>query len=146
MVLMRMSCKRGLFRKCDSLSNKFYPPARTPAAMPSQQSIVDFIASQMAAAGDVSARKMFGEYGIWCDGKSVALVCDDQLFVKPTLPGRAFVGEDCMEAPAYRGAKPSLVIDADRWDDADWMARLIAVTAAALPLPKPKKAKPAQTR
>ena len=34
----------------------------------------------------LSARKMFGEYALYLDGKVVALVCDDQLFLKPT-PG-----------------------------------------------------------
>jgi TfoX/Sxy family transcriptional regulator of competence genes len=43
--------------------------------MSSQQSTVDFIVEQMAKAGAVSARKMFGDYGIYCDGKMVALVC-----------------------------------------------------------------------
>lgn len=60
--------------------------------MASQQSTVDFILEQIAAAGSVSAKKMFGEYGIYCDGKMVALVCDDQLFIKPTLAGKAFIG------------------------------------------------------
>ena len=52
-------------------------------AMASQQGTVDFIVEQMARAGAVSARKMFGEYGIYCDGKMVALVCGDD-----TAPGR----------------------------------------------------------
>lgn len=57
--------------------------------MASSQGTVDFIVEQTAAAGTVSARKMFGEYGIYCDGRIVALVCDDRLFVKPTPEGRA---------------------------------------------------------
>ena len=46
----------------------------------------------LAGAGAVSARKMFGEYGVYCDGKIVGLVCDDQLFVKVTEAGRAWLG------------------------------------------------------
>src|SRR5260221_2064822 len=72
--------------------------------MGSRQSIVDYLVGQMATAGAVSARKMFGEYGVYCDGKMVALVCDDQLFVKPTASGRAHVG-NVTEAPPYPGAK-----------------------------------------
>lgn len=30
---------------------------------------------------------MFGEYAIYSNGKVAALVCDDRLFVKPTLAG-----------------------------------------------------------
>jgi len=81
---------------------------------------------------------MFGEYGIWREGKVVALVCDDQLFVKPTAPGRALAA-DAIEAPAYPGAKPSLLIDAERWDDREWLAALIVATADALPAPPAKR-------
>lgn len=108
--------------------------------MASQQSTVDFIIEQIAKAGQVSARKMFGEYGIYCDGKMVALVCDDQLFVKPTKGGRALVG-DVVEASPYRGAKPCFLIPGDRWDDADWLTELIAISTAELPTPVKKRAK-----
>ena len=42
--------------------------------MSSNQNTVDFIVEQMAGAGAVSAKKMFGEYGIFCAGKMVAIV------------------------------------------------------------------------
>jgi TfoX/Sxy family transcriptional regulator of competence genes len=61
--------------------------------MASRQSTVDFILEQIATAGTVSAKKMFGDYGIFCDGKMLALVCDDQLFVKTTLAGKSFKGK-----------------------------------------------------
>ncbi|NBV41545.1 TfoX family protein [bacterium] len=108
--------------------------------MATQQRIVDFILEQLESVGNISARKMFGEYAIYWGEKVVALVCDDQLFVKPTQAGRAFIG-DVEEAPAYKGAKPSYLISGDRWEDADWLSELIKVTAAELPLPKPKKKK-----
>ena len=105
--------------------------------MASQQSTVDYILEQIAGAGTVSARKMFGDYGVYCGGKIVALVCDDQLFVKPTAQGRDFIG-DVVEGIPYPSAKPCFVIDGDRWDDADWMAQLIRISATHLPAPKPK--------
>jgi TfoX/Sxy family transcriptional regulator of competence genes len=108
--------------------------------MSSLQTTVDFILEQISAAGNVSARKMFGEFGVYCDGKIVALICNDQLFVKPTSSGRAFLGE-VVEAPPYEGAKPSLLIDDNRWDDAEWITELIRVTAQDLPAPKAKKPK-----
>ena len=106
--------------------------------MASQQSTVDYLLEQLGSAGSVSARKMFGEYGVYCDGKIVALVCDDQFFLKPTPEGRALLGDAVDEQPAYSGAKPSFRIAGERWDDAEWMAELLRVTTAALPLPKPK--------
>ena len=95
---------------------------------------------QSADAGTITSKKMFGEYALYCDTKVVAFVCDDQLFIKPTEAGRAYLGE-VTEAEAYPGSKMYFLIDGDRWDDADWLARLVRTTAAALPLPKPKKPK-----
>ncbi len=108
--------------------------------MSSRQSTVDFIVEQMAKAGVVSARKMFGEYGVYCDGKMVALVCDDQLFVKPTAAGRAFIGEVTEGAP-YKGAKPCFLISPEKWDDHEWLTELIRISAVELPLPVKKRRK-----
>lgn len=105
--------------------------------MASQQSTVDYLMEQAESAGTLSARKMFGEFALYCDGKTVAFVCDDQLFIKPTEPGRAFLGT-IKEGHPYPGSKPYFLITGDRWDDSDWLADLIRVTAEALPLPKPK--------
>jgi TfoX/Sxy family transcriptional regulator of competence genes len=97
---------------------------------------VAYVCDQIGAAGHVAFRKMFGEYAMYCDGKVVALVCDNQLFVKPTAGGRGMIGR-VVEALPYPGAKPWLIVD-ERLDDREWMARLIRVTAAELPVPKPK--------
>lgn len=106
--------------------------------------IATFLLEQLAEAAPVSLRRMFGEYALYCDGKVVALLCDDTLFVKPTKAGRAWLG-DVTEGPPYPGAKPYFQIDPDRWDDADWLAALIRTTAEALPAPKPKPPRKAKT-
>ena len=106
--------------------------------MATQRRTIDHLMEQASGAGAVSARPMFGEYGVYADGKMVALVCDDQLFVKPTPGGAAFTGP-VGEAPPYPQARPHPLIDADRWDDGDWLAELFRITAAELPAPKPKK-------
>jgi TfoX/Sxy family transcriptional regulator of competence genes len=107
--------------------------------MASDEQFVTFIVDQIRDAGAISYRKMFGEYAIYRDGKVVALVCDNQLFVKRTDAGRAFIG-DVVEAPPYPGAKPSFLIE-DMLDDKEWMIQLIRLTANELPTPKPKKKK-----
>jgi TfoX/Sxy family transcriptional regulator of competence genes len=109
--------------------------------MASKQSTVDYIVDQAGSAGSVSAKKMFGEYGIYCEGKMVAIVGDDKLFVKPTAGGKTFVGE-IEEASPYPGAKPCFLIDPERWDDAAWLGELIRISARELPAPKEKKKKP----
>ena len=59
--------------------------------MASRQETVDFIIDQTVNAGLVTAKKMFGEYAIYHDTKVVALVCDDDLFIKPTRAGKDFI-------------------------------------------------------
>jgi len=108
--------------------------------MASDQDFVDFIVDQLGNAGDIKSRKMFGEYAIYCDGKVTALVCDNQLFVKPTVAGRSFIGE-VVEAPPYPGAKMSFLIE-DGFENRDWISELVRITAKELPEPRPKKKKP----
>jgi TfoX/Sxy family transcriptional regulator of competence genes len=105
---------------------------------------IRFLLDQAAGAGALSARKMFGEYALYCDGKVVALVCNDTLYLKPT-PGALALVRDPQYAPPYPGAKPHLQIE-DALDDPEALARLIRAAATDLPLPapkKPRKAKPA---
>src|SRR4051794_20311542 len=107
--------------------------------MATRQHVVDFILEQMSGVTDASARKMFGEYAIYSKGKVVALVCDDQLFVKPTDAGKNFVGKVTEGAP-YPGAKPWVLVAGDKWEDGDWLSELIRLTAQSLPVPKPNPA------
>jgi DNA transformation protein len=108
--------------------------------MGSQKSTADFIVDQIAKAGEVSAKKMFGEYGVYCDGKMVAVICDDLLYFKPTAGGRAYLGTP-QEVSPFPQAKPYFFIDGERWDDAQWLAELARITARELPLKPPKKKK-----
>ena len=87
----------------------------------------------------LSARKMFGEYALYLDGKVVALVCDDQLFLKPT-PKAMAVLPDCPTAPPYPGAKLHLLVT-DALDDPDPVIAALQGIAADLPAPKPKTRK-----
>jgi DNA transformation protein len=107
--------------------------------MATRQLIVDFILEQMSGVPDVAVRKMFGEFAVYSMGKVVALVCDDQLFVKPTEAGRRLIGMVTERAP-YPGAKPCFLVEGDLWEDGDWLSELIRTTAHALPMPKPKPA------
>jgi TfoX/Sxy family transcriptional regulator of competence genes len=111
--------------------------------MASDGAFVQFVVDQMSDAGRIASRKMFGEYAIYCDDKVVALVCDDQLFVKPTPKGRVFMG-DVVEAPPYPGAKQYFLVE-DRFEDREWLSELIRITAQEVPSSKPKKSKPRRT-
>lgn len=109
--------------------------------MATKQSTIDFLLEQISPADFVTAKKMFGEYALYADGKVVALVCDDELFVKITPPGKA-LAVDCDEGQPYPGAKPCLRVTADRWEDREWLSELFRLTTASLPKPQknpPKK-------
>ena len=67
--------------------------------MASDKSFVEFIADQIENVGQITFKQMFGEYALYCEGKVVGHVCDNQLFIKPSEGGRAFIG-DVVEAPA----------------------------------------------
>ena len=105
--------------------------------MASDAKTVAFIVDQGSGAGDVRAKAMFGEYGLYCGDRMVAMVCDDQLFAKPTPAGQTFAS-DASYAPPYPGAKPCMLIDPERWDDAAWLSELFRISAAGLPAPRTK--------
>jgi TfoX/Sxy family transcriptional regulator of competence genes len=106
--------------------------------MASDAQFANFICQQMSGAKDISARKMFGEFTIYCGDKIVAIVADNQLFVKPTAAGQAMLGQPAMSSP-YPGAKPYFLI-ADV-DDPEFLSDLITATARELPDPTPRIAK-----
>jgi TfoX/Sxy family transcriptional regulator of competence genes len=105
--------------------------------MASNQKFVDYVCDQLRSGPGVQAKKMFGEYALFCDSKMVALICDNQLFVKPTAGGRALL-KNVTEAPPYKSAKNYFLID-EQLEDAELMAALFEATARELPIPKPKK-------
>lgn len=107
--------------------------------MATNQEFVDFVLDQIENDGEITAKKMFGEFGLFCDKKIFALVCDNKLFIKPTEAGRAFI-KDGFEAPPYPGAKMSFLIG-DKLEDRDWISNLVKITVNELPEPKLKKRK-----
>jgi len=80
---------------------------------------------------------MFGEYGVYSDGKLFALVCDNKLFIKPTEGGRVFI-QNVVEAPPYPGAKSSFLIE-DKIEDREWISSLVRITVQELPELKKRK-------
>lgn len=107
--------------------------------MASDLSYVEYVCDQAGLAGALTFRKMFGEYALYLDGKVIALVCDNQLFVKPTAEGRALLGR-VAERPPYPGAKPHFWLDGEM-EDRQTLQRVFRVTAQALPVPPPKRAR-----
>lgn len=107
--------------------------------MANDPDFIQYVCDQIDASCDVSYRHMFGGTTLYSKGKVVALICDNQLFVKPTDAGRAFIG-NVTEAPAYEGSMDFFLIE-DEVDDTEWLSELIRRTEEVLPKPKPRKIK-----
>lgn len=109
--------------------------------MASRQSTVDYLMDQLSDCNGVHAKKMFGDYGVFLSDRMIGLICDNQLYFKPTEKGRALF-ETVTEGIPYPGAKPCLQVPEDMWDDREWLSELARITARELPPPKPKKKRP----
>ena len=104
--------------------------------MASSSDFVQYIADQCGGAGEIVAKKMFGDYGIYCDGKIFGLICDDGFYLKPTDAVRPLLRTVEMRPP-YEGAKDYFYIT--DVDDRDYLSQLVRETCKALPEPKKKK-------
>ena len=103
---------------------------------------VIYLLDQLTQLGTrVRTRKMFGEYAMCCDEKVVALICDNQLFLKITPASTLYLGEKSKLGSPYPGAKDHHLIGGEIIENKDAFASLIIATAESLPRPIPKKLK-----
>lgn len=101
--------------------------------MASSAEFVSYVAGQMEPAGVISYRRMFGEYGLYCDGKFFAMICDDQLFFKLTEQARSLAARldiEALEAPPYSGARNALLVK--HVDNREALSALARATCGAL--------------
>lgn len=88
----------------------------------------------------VTAKKMFGEYALYLDGKIPGFITDDTLCLKITSYEDPRL-TPAIQGEAYPGSKPYLRIP-DQWlDDTEWLQDVFAATAGLVDPPKPKKPK-----
>ena len=99
---------------------------------------VQYVIDQCSGAGEITVKKMMGDYCIYCKGILFGLICDNNLYVKVTEEGRGVLKEEVLRPP-YDGAKDYFYIE--DVDDRDYLSLLIRTTLPHLPLPKPKKSR-----
>lgn len=75
--------------------------------MATTTNFIEFVCSQIAAAGKVSSRKMFGDYMVYLDEKPVIMVCDGICYVKK-LPAIEEMMRDAECGYPYKGGKGAL--------------------------------------
>lgn len=97
--------------------------------MASNADFVQFVADQCSGAGEITVKKMFGDYGIYCEGIIFGLICDNRLYVKPTKKGRDVLKAVEMQKP-YEGAKDYFFIS--DVEDRDYLALLVRETLKEL--------------
>lgn len=106
--------------------------------MSSKIEFVEYVAEQCLGAGEITNKKMFGDYALYCNGKIFSLICDDEFFVKITNEVKELYPE-LPEKPPYDGAKNYFLIE--DIDNAEFLTELVTATYNALPEPKPKTPK-----
>lgn len=107
--------------------------------MASSLDTVHYICDQAGLGPRLTFKRMFGEFGLYVDGKVVAFVCDDQLYLKPTAEGERYLGTVKL-APPYPVAKNHFLLESEI-DEPDRLRGALEVTARALPEPKPKRSR-----
>jgi TfoX/Sxy family transcriptional regulator of competence genes len=107
--------------------------------MATDLSFVEYVIEQSGLDDRVSCKRMFGEYGIYIDGKIVAFACDNSLFVK-AADATAALTAMLPRRPPYPGAKPYPVAD-ELLDDSESLQALLVATARAMPEPKARAPK-----
>lgn len=106
--------------------------------MPTDVNYAAFVAGQLQGAGNITYKKLFGEYGLWCDGKFFGTVEDDQFYVKITEAGHAMLPD--AEPAAPHGGTPGMYL-VEELDDMEFLTKLVRETCRELPEPKAKKRK-----
>lgn len=107
--------------------------------MSTQKETMDYILEHLGYPKRFSSRAMFGEYALYADGKVVALVCDDLLYVK-ILAVSEVLESICEKDSPYPGAKPHYVVSEDQLTTLEDLPEILFAVADSLSTPK-KKAK-----
>lgn len=103
--------------------------------MATTKDFIEYVCENMKDAGEITYKKMFGEYGFYLDGLYIGAVCDNQVFFKVTELGRAVLKEEVL-VPMYKGAKPSFLIE--QIDDCEYISTLAKATFDGLMMEKKK--------
>lgn len=102
---------------------------------------IEFVCEQIRGTGEISYKKMFGEYMVYINAKPILLVCDSVVYVKPL---------DCIvdkmqraeKGIPYKNAKEHYVLDID---NADLSREIAAILEENTQVPKPRKKKTQET-
>lgn len=96
----------------------------------------DYVVENLHRAGNVTARKMMGEYCIYYQEKLIGDICDNCLFLKPTESVLRLM-PDADRAYPYEGSKTLMVVVEDV-ENTELMIEVLSEMYKELPEPKKK--------
>ena len=100
--------------------------------MASSKEFADFVMEQAAGTGEITSRKMFGEYMVYIDRKPILLVCDNTVFIK--MHGCvADIMSNAETGFPYDGAKLHYILDIE---NRELVKKAIGLLKPVIPLPK----------
>ena len=108
--------------------------------MATQKETIAFLLQKLRPLERFSARPMFGEYALYADGKVVALVCDDLLYVK-ILPASQQLESVCEQGTPYPGARPHYIVEEGQFTSVANLAGILFAIAESVPAKKKKTGK-----
>ena len=107
--------------------------------MACDKDFIEYVLAKLGHAPRFTARAMFGEYGIYADGKIAGFICDNQLLIKPT-PQSLALEDICEKDHAYPNSKLYYVVSEEQLDEPEIFCDIMFAITAATP-DKKKKAK-----
>lgn len=106
--------------------------------MSTQKETVLFILEKLGYPDRFSTRAMFGEYALYADTKVVALICNDQLYVK-ILPASKQLEDLCEKDTPYPGARDHYVVEESQLSQLHDLPDILFAIADGLPVKKNKQ-------
>ncbi|MEI6805264.1 MAG: TfoX/Sxy family protein [Myxococcaceae bacterium] len=100
--------------------------------MSTQKETVEFILEKLGHPGRFTTRAMFGEYALYAHERVVALICNDQLYVK-ILPASRALEELCEKDSPYPGAKPHYVVNEEHLSNQRELPNILFEIEKSLP-------------
>ena len=91
----------------------------------------DYVLDCLQQAGEVSTRKMMGEYCVYYMGKVIGLICDNTLYFKVTPSSEKLLANSDKGYP-YEGSKTLMHI-VDDFENIELMRKVLQVLCLELP-------------
>jgi hypothetical protein len=107
--------------------------------MATSKETIHFMLAKLRHDDRFGVRAMFGEYALYVDGKTVALICDDRLYVKMT-PASGELERLCEQGPPYPGAQSHYIVDEGQLSTLERLPSILFAVAASLPVKRKRSA------